>query len=62
MINIFKVEVSTNGRTHILHSEDTSIEVNNKIEMEKKRKELKEKYEKELGFDNLTMYLSYIEK
>lgn len=62
MINIFKIEVSTNGRTHVLHTENTSIDVKNKTEFEAKRKELKERYEKELGFNNPTIYLSYIEK
>lgn len=62
MINIFKVEVSNNGRTHILHTENTSIDVKNKTEFEKKKKELKGFYEKKMGLNDLTIYLSYIEK
>jgi len=61
MIRIYRVEVSTNGRTHLVHTENTSIEVANKTELINKRKELKEEFEKRFNIGELTIYLSYEE-
>ena len=63
MFKIFKVEVSTNGRTHLLLSDDkVDIEVETKVDIEKKRIELKNAYEEHLQIKDLTIYLSYVEK
>jgi hypothetical protein len=62
MINIFRVEVSTNGRGHLLTSIDTNIDVKNKNEFEAKKLQLKSEYEKVFSMNDLTVYLSYTEK
>lgn len=63
MINIFRVEVSNNGRSHLLLVDNkASIDVNNKTELEHKKKELKDYYENELKMKDLVIYLSYTEK
>lgn len=64
MIEIYKVEVSSNGRTHIKHVDDNpNIELLSLKEVYPKRKELEEFYKKKFpDMENVTIYLSYREK
>jgi hypothetical protein len=63
MVRIFKVEVSTNGRSHLLVTDNkVNIVVKDKVGLGIKRQQLKEDYEKSLGIEDLTLYLSYVEE
>lgn len=61
MINIFKIEVSTNGRSHIFHTEDVNVQVKNLKEIETFRAQMLEKFKDQTG-ENGYVYLHHKEK
>jgi hypothetical protein len=63
MIRIFRVEVSTNGRGHLLATDNKAdIVVPDMVGLGAMRKQLKDEYEKSLNIGDLTIYLSYREE
>ena len=60
MITITRVEVSTNGRGHLVDSYQSEILVKDKSEFSDVRNSIKEKYT-EFNKEDLTIYLSYSE-
>jgi hypothetical protein len=62
MIKIFKIEVSTNGRDHIIKVDETDIRVKDRAAMAKERESLKKKYSEELGIEDVVLYFSFEEK
>lgn len=64
MVEIYKVEVSSNGRTHIKYVDDNpDITLKSIKEIDSKRKELKEFYSQKFpDMESVTIYLSYREK
>lgn len=61
MINIFKIEVSTNGRSNIFYTEDINVQVKNLKAVETYRTEMLEKFKDQTG-ENGYVYLHHKEK
>lgn len=62
MIEVYRTEVSTNGRTSIIEVDSNTITLNSKEELEALRKKYIKEYCIKHDMDDLVVYFSYKEK